>query len=140
MAGKKRAWSNPEFCSLLNDPQHIKKFFDYLESEKTGFNGDLFPISSSEYKIITKSDYDIIKRLLMGERLKTGQFSLFEHYDFSILPIEFISNVYEFFIGQENQRRTGAYYTPLFLVDYILKETVEKKLNSTSKEYHCKVT
>ncbi|UZJ64025.1 SAM-dependent methyltransferase [Sphingobacterium sp. KU25419] len=50
-------------------------------------------------------------------------------YDFSIIPIEFISNVYEMFIGKDNQKEEGAYYTPLFLVDYILKETVEKHLS-----------
>ena len=80
------------------------------------------------------------KKTAYGGKISSGQFSLFQYYDFSIIPIEFISNVYEYFIGQENQKSTGAYYTPLFLVDYILKETVEKKLNSCQRtEYNCKV-
>ena len=47
-------------------------------------------------------------------------------YDFSILPIEFISNMYEKFIGKENQENEGAYYTPTFLVDYIVSNYREK--------------
>src|SRR5690606_34535488 len=33
-------------------------------------------------------------------------------------------------IGRDNQKKEGAYYTPLFLVDYILKETVERHLDN----------
>lgn len=131
-------WSNKDFCDLLDSPQRVKSFFDYLEDSKKGFNGDLFPISENEYNQISTENYQVIKRLLQGEDLDKQQPSLFEFYDFSIIPIEFISNVYELFIGKENQEDEGAYYTPLFLVDYILKETVERKL-SGNDGYDCKV-
>ena len=68
--------------------------------------------------------------------MSSGQRALFDIYDFSIIPVEFISNVYEDFIGKEQQAEKGAYYTPKFLVDYILKETVEKHLE---KNPTCKV-
>ena len=136
--GVSKYWSNNEFCDLFDTPKRIKNFFDYLEDSKKGFNGDLFPISEDEYNQISTENYQIIKRLLQGEDLDRQQPSLFEFYDFSIIPIEFISNVYELFIGKENQEDEGAYYTPLFLVDYILKETVEKKL-SCNDGYDCKV-
>ncbi|MBS1666297.1 MAG: N-6 DNA methylase [Bacteroidetes bacterium] len=137
--GKLRTWSNDEFCDLLNSPKSIRNFFDYFEDNKEGFNGDLFPLTSAEYKKITKEDYQVIKRLLKGEDIYNGQLSLFQLYDFSIIPIEFISNVYELFIGENNQQAEGAYYTPLFLVDYILKETVDKKLNADQSDFTCKV-
>jgi len=137
--GKSRLWTNDEFCELLSYPNKAQKFFDYLEDKEKGFNGNLFPLSASEYKQITKEEFQVIVRLLQGDEIDTGQFSLFQLYDFSIIPIEFISNVYELFIGQDNQRRVGAYYTPLFLVDYILKETVGKKLTSKDSSYNCKV-
>lgn len=136
--GVSKYWTNNEFCDLLDTPQRVKNFFDYLEDSKKGFNGDLFPISEDEYNQISTENYQIIKRLLQGEDLDRQQPSLFEFYDFSIIPIEFISNVYELFIGKENQEDEGAYYTPLFLVDYILKETVERKL-SCNDGYDCKV-
>jgi hypothetical protein len=116
---KLRTWSNSEFCELLNYPKKIQHFFEYLEDNDKGFNGDLFPLTSAEYRQITKVHYEVMRKLLQGEDLNNGQLSLFELYDFSIIPIEFISNVYELFIGRENQETEGAYYTPLFLVDYI---------------------
>lgn len=134
-----RTWSNSEFCALLDNRQSIENFFKQLEDSEKGFNGDLFPLSSEDYKRLSSNDYQLIKKLLSGQNIETGQSSLFEFYDFSIIPIEFISNVYELFIGEENQKETGAYYTPLFLVDYILNETVEKKLSSKKGDFNCKV-
>lgn len=130
---KLRTWSNDEFCNLLTRPNEIIEFFNYLEDNERGFNGDLFPLNSDEYGEVSEEDYLVIKRLLQGDDIEKNQPSLFEFYDFSIIPIEFISNVYELFIGQENQKQEGAYYTPLFLVDYILKETVENHLNGSRR-------
>lgn len=137
--GRLRTWTNAEFCELLDNPKKVERFFEYLEDKEKGFNGDLFPISSGEFKKVRKSDYQVLKKLLLGHDIAADQRSLFELYDFSIIPIEFISNVYELFIGQDNQKKEGAYYTPLFLVDYILKETVDKKLNAENPSNSCKV-
>ena len=137
--GKLRTWTNQEFYKLLDNTNDTQQFFNYLEDKETGFNGDLFPLNAEEYCKIESSDYQIIKNLLEGVDIEQDQPSLFEFYDFSIIPIEFISNVYELFIGQNNQKKEGAYYTPLFLVDYILKETVDKKLSIVGASYNCKV-
>jgi hypothetical protein len=123
--GISRTWTNEEFCEQFDNPDDIKAFFSYLENNDKGFNGDLFPLTNEEYDSISTLDYLVVKRLLLGQTIETNQMSLFQVYNFSIIPIEFISNVYEMFIGQDNQKKEGAYYTPLFLVDYILKETVE---------------
>lgn len=136
--GTLRTWTNDEFCDLLDNPSQIQFFFSYLEHPEKGFNGDLFPITAEEYQNITTQNYQVLKRLLKGDDIEKGQPSLFDFYDFSIIPIEFISNVYELFIGQDSQEEEGAYYTPLFLVDYILKETVEKKINATN-DCSCRV-
>jgi len=136
--GESKYWTNHDFCVLLDNPQKAKCFFDYLEDSEKGFNGDLFPISKDDYSQITQDNYQVLRRLLAGEDLDSQQPSLFDFYDFSIIPIEFISNVYELFIGKDNQEKEGAYYTPLFLVDYILRETVGKKL-SAGNDYYCKV-
>ena len=136
--GVSKHWTNDDFCYLLDNPQKAKCFFDYLEDSEKGFNGDLFPISDEDYQNIKPEDYNVIKRLLKGEDIDKQQPSLFEFYDFSIIPIEFISNVYELFIGKENQEQEGAYYTPLFLVDYVLRETVEKKLDA-DRGFDCRV-
>jgi len=72
-------------------------------------------------------------------------------YEFSVLPVEILGNVYEQFLGSVIQvsrgRRTkvepkpevkkagGIYYTPDYIVDYIVKNTVGKLCeNKTPKD------
>jgi hypothetical protein len=133
--GESRKWTNQEFCELLSNKNKVKAFFQYLKDK---FNGDLFPITENEIDAIPIGCLSTIIKLLSGEEVASGQLSLFNLYDFSIIPVEFISNVYELFIGQNQQEKQGAYYTPLFLVDYILAETVEKQIHKESN-YNCKV-
>jgi hypothetical protein len=137
--GRKMVWTNEDFCELLEDRGKTKRFFEYLSDSENGFNGDLFLITDEEYDMIPDEAFATIRRLLKGEGLKDGQLAIpFDFYDFSIIPVEFISNVYESFIGAENQASKGAYYTPLFLVDYILSQTVEPFLEKAN-EMSCKV-
>lgn len=137
--GVSREWTNQEFCDLLLDRERVYSFFCYLQDKDRGFNGNLFPIKKDSFDAIPNKVFRLIKNLLEGGDIKTGQQSLFQLYDFSVLPIEFISNVYERFIGKENQAEAGAYYTPTFLVDYIISQTVAKKLNVNDNTVSCKV-
>lgn len=123
--------------------------YDFFKQIRTDFNGNLFPlkyrindIEIQESDYVTNNHLSFIISLLKGDELISSnitQLSLFDIYDFSIIPIEFISNVYEKFIGVENQAKQGAYYTPLFLVDYIQKETVSKYFKNNPSEYNCKI-
>ena len=131
-------WCNDDLCTLLTDKQKFWSFIQYLEDPEKGFNGDMFKITKEDFNKIPEQSLNWLVRLLRGENISTGQQSLFDLYDFSILPIEFISNVYEKFIGKESQDKNGAYYTPTFIVDYIVAETVGKKLKD-SNDYGCKV-
>lgn len=135
---EKELWSNDDLCNCLSNRNEFIAFIRHIENKDTGFNGDMFRISESDFCTIGQDALDILIRLLQSEEISTGQQSLFDMYDFSILPIEFISNMYEKFIGKENQEDEGAYYTPTFLVDYIVSETIGKKLNE-SNDYNCKV-
>lgn len=58
-------------------------------------------------------------------------------YDFKIIPIELISNIYEAFLQDNNSKKNQkAIYTPLFLVDYMLNNTLDKKLKNNTA---CKI-
>ncbi len=127
--------NNESFCHLLDHKATLIKFLKYLENK---FNGEAFLLKDDELYKVPQEAFDTLKRLLEGVEISSGQLSLFDVYDFSIIPIEFISNVYENFMGEEKQKGRGAYYTPKFLVDYILSETVEKQLKDQS-EYDCRV-
>lgn len=135
--------SKEDFYSILSTSGTTYSFFEQLMRD---FNGNLFPMHYvidgqriSEKDIITDQHLAIIINLLKGDELSTGQSSLFDIYDFSIIPIEFVSNVYEKFIGKNEQAKQGAYYTPLFLVDYIQKDTVVKYFEQNPYSYTCKV-
>ncbi|HEY0603072.1 MAG TPA: TaqI-like C-terminal specificity domain-containing protein [Herpetosiphonaceae bacterium] len=69
-------------------------------------------------------------------------------YEFSVLPIELLGQVYEQFLGKvihlssdrraiveekpEVRKAGGVYYTPSYIVDYIVKHTVGKLLEGKS--------
>lgn len=130
---------NGKLCKILRSKKMIWGLFDHLQDKDRGFNGDLFPLKKEQIYSVCDEAYKVLIRLLESEEIATGQRSLFGLYDFSVLPIEFISNVYERFMGKENQARNGAYYTPTFLVDYIVEKTVAEKLRSCGDEYRCKI-
>lgn len=134
--GKSRKWTNSEFCNVLSNKTKLIAFFNHLKDK---FNGEAFLQDDNKLHDIPKKAFSVLKDLLQGTKITSGQQSLFDIYDFSIIPVEFISNVYEFFIGEEKQAEKGAYYTPKFLVDYILAETVEKYFDGNSGQYNCKV-
>lgn len=135
-----------DFYEILDNKEKAYNFFQQVRDD---FNGNLFPLKYyiDDVQILEKEKIEVfhllkIKELLQGGKVYNDgsyQPSFFDIYDFSIIPIEFISNVYEKFIGAEKQAGTGAYYTPLFLVDYIQKETVSKYFEINTKDYNCKV-
>ena len=135
----KERWNNDDLCECLADKDSFLAFVRHLENKETGFNGDMFRIPTNDYQQISQDALNVLIRLLESENLATGQRSLFDIYDFSILPIEFISNMYEKFIGVDKQDTESAYYTPTFLVDYIVAETVEKHLSVDDDNYNCRI-
>lgn len=136
--GQKRALTNDDLIGLLQDKQRLSLLFETLQDKDKGFNGDLFRISREELSEVPMKALYVLVRLLKSDNLEDGNMSLFDVYDFSILPVEFISNVYERFIGKENQEREGAYYTPRFLVDYVVENTVGRHL-AVSQASACRV-
>lgn len=123
------------FLILIKDKKRLYKYFDYL---KMTFNGDLFPVNKMEMSQVTNKHLYYLYELFSGSDIHGDviQKSFFEMYDFNIIPIELISEVYERFIGRKKQKENAAYYTPSFLVDYILEKTVKSHLNTNKT---CKV-
>lgn len=102
--------------------------YDLFEKLGTHFNGDLFGDNlSDERKNITDDHLEILDRFLRGADVRTGQGS-FWPYDFSIIPIETISAIYEHFLKSEDPdetKETGAFYTPRFLAEIVLDMAIE---------------
>lgn len=123
---------------FLNIIQDKEDFFELLKYLKDKFNGNLFEIDEQKERAeITEEALFMLHNFLTAkEEMKTGQRCLFPFYDFNIIPIELISNIYEILLGKEKQDKDKAFYTPEYLVDYIINRTVGKYLVN---EKECKV-
>lgn len=123
------------FLDIIKNKDDFLKLVKYL---KQRFNGNLFEIDEKMEKgEITEESLAMLHDFLTArEEMKTGQLCLFPFYDFNIIPIELISNIYEILLGKEKQDKDKAFYTPEYLVDYIVNRTVGRYLIN---ENECKV-
>lgn len=136
-------------CRLFDDLDTYSQKRDALcrifARVKDRFNGSLFPETITKEKERYNEDFiDILNTFLHGHNLKDSQLTLdFWAYDFSVIPIETISAVYESFIGEQGKikeslgeigsmRSSGAYYTPLHLAEL----TVDMALENIEKPIH----
>ena len=123
---------------MLNDlppKQAINALFRLFGYLKDRFNGSLFDTNlKDEEKGVADKHIDVIRSFLNGDDLKSGQYALrFWAYDFSTIPIETISSIYQGFISEQGklQETSGAYYTPPHLAELtvdILLEDYKKPL------------
>lgn len=121
------AESKSEFLRIVKDKQLLYDLFSYL---KTKFNGNLFELDDEVLCAeLTPEVFFLLADFMSGEiQLTSGQMSLFSLYDFNIIPVELISNIYEILLGKEIQDKDNAFYTPNYLVEYILDRTVTQTL------------
>ncbi len=112
------------FNDLIADKIRIESFFEHLKNQ---FNGNLFENQLD----IHEENLKIISNIFKGN-FETNQLLLFDIYDFNIIPVETISGIYEAIINPETQKQNSAVYTPSFLVDHILTETIDIHLKDKS--------
>ena len=162
--GRDKLERKAAFRQVILNKTSLYKFFQYLNNK---YNGDMFPLLEmddndkiiyDEEKAVAKEHLEILSHLFNCSQIfKTGnsyngysvQQSLFDLYDFEIIPVELISSIYENFIGNEfenenlqlsKQKEIKAYYTPPYLVDYVLAQTVTPFLENAHKlDSNCKV-
>lgn len=113
---------------ILLDKHETYALFRWLNEK---FNGDLFPGKGAtdkqretewrqEKDVVAPKHLTILSEFIAGDiEIATGQRSLWPMYSFDVLPLEFISSVYEEFLN-EDQYELSAYYTPPHLVDFVL--------------------
>lgn len=116
------------FSELIKQPKRLNELFINLNDK---FNGVLFKELDIQ---LNQSQAIFLANVFRGEVDEKG--SLFEGYffeifDFSIIPVEVISGIYESLIDDETRKLDSAVYTPSFLVDYVLNDTVENYLNKS---------
>ena len=108
------------FCDVLRG-NNVVGLLTFLN---TKFNGGIFNVSEQEKAEIQAANLSIIADALDGDKDINGQISIWRYYDFNLLPIEFISRLYERFVTsvEGKQKSTGAYYTPPHLARLLIDE------------------
>lgn len=123
------------FSNLIKNPERLNQLFIKLN---INFNGALF----KELDIkISNEQSAFLANVFKGEIEEQGSLFdgfYFEIFDFSIIPVEVISGIYESLIDPETRNLDSAVYTPSFLVDYILNDTVDKYLEEKNTS-ECKI-
>ena len=126
-----------DFAELLSNKTKTYHFFRWI---RRTFNGDLFPLTRKKINRKTKSGrtvreedrvrpehLEIIQLLMTSTQVATGQRRLWD-YDFSIIPVELISSIYENFAysgDSKSARARSTHYTPFPLVDLVLGQVLE---------------
>ncbi|MDS1006384.1 Eco57I restriction-modification methylase domain-containing protein [Clostridium sporogenes] len=127
--------SQEALLKLANNKKELYSFFSYLKNK---FNGNLFELGDEVYdEALNDEVFELLKCFLSGKQeMESGQLSFLPLYDFNIIPIELISNIYEVLLGEKAQDDDKAFYTPEYLADYIVKESLGTFLTKNSQ---CKV-
>ncbi|MDD5259906.1 MAG: N-6 DNA methylase, partial [bacterium] len=104
---------------------------EFRQYERT-FNSNLFLQKQWERELAI--DFEVMKDIILES---------YNPYDFAVLPIEVLGNIYEQYLGYtirlteqqvkyeqkpDVRKAGGVYYTPEYIVDYIVKNTVGKML------------
>ena len=120
------AVSREKLLAILNNRSDLYALFAHLKDK---FNGNLFELDNENPDNLTESALGEIRDFLSANiSTRSGQLSLFDLYDFNIIPVELISNIYEILLGKELQNKDNSFYTPKYLVDYILDMTIDNHI------------
>jgi hypothetical protein len=112
----------------------MESFLTLIDRLDDWLNGSVFPITNSKIRQLGVHRLRQVAAVFNGDTVY-GQLHLdFEAYDFSFIPIETLSVIYEQFLhaaghesGHSEGRRRGAYYTPVPLVNFMLDQMDVRK-------------
>lgn len=108
-----------------NSTKSINKLFIIIHQI---FNNSLFDTPKID-EIYLSSDIRHLISSSFDADLKTGQLRLFD-FKFDVLPVEFISYIYEVFLT-DKQKENGIFYTPKKLTQLIIDDViVEDRIGS----------
>jgi hypothetical protein len=99
--------------------QSVDAVYRLFDEVYARFNGDVFPVSKEERVAVGSDHLQVVVDFLRGVR--SGQLPMISYYDFSVIPAELLSNIYEEFLEDE-QKGSAAHYTPEYIVDLALEE------------------
>jgi len=122
--------------ALTSAPHIYARLGDLYRQADEKYNAGLFDFRADTLTKTLSIDDKVLKPILSGLYYPQSP------YEFSVLPAEILGQVYEQFLGKvirltpahrakveekpEVKRAGGVYYTPTYIVDYIVQQTVGK--------------
>ncbi|MEA2033472.1 MAG: TaqI-like C-terminal specificity domain-containing protein [Euryarchaeota archaeon] len=119
---------------------HLLNHFKLAESK---YNSGIFDFYADKITTSLSIDDRVLKTIIQSLYYPKSP------YEFSVLGVEILGNVYEQFLGKvirltaghqakvetkpEVKKAGGVYYTPQYIVDYIVKNTVGKLVEGNGK-------
>ena len=128
------------YFDILGDVDATYRLFARLEEQ---FNGNVFSVTEGERNNIELKHLEIISKCFINGYEGDGQGELFPEwrlFDFNIIQIELISEIYERFLAETDEKKkknAGAFYTPPSLVTLILDEVLP--VGKTFTDYNVKI-
>lgn len=124
------------YFEVLQDLEITYLIFDKLDDR---FNGNLCPVTKLEKAVVNKEHLaEIQKCFYSGGTLFFG----WRYFDFKVIPIQLISEIYEHFlsdeIGDEEKNASGTFYTPHPLAEFVLNEVLPHASHGNS-DYQLKI-
>ena len=107
----------------------LSGFWAIVDRLEAWLNGAIFPIAKTSKADVKRQHVQKVAGVFFGDD-PDGQLHLdFQRYDFSYIPIETLSEIYEQFLhapvengAVSKGKEQGAYYTPLTVVNFMLQE------------------
>lgn len=119
----------------------VNYLYDKIFSDlKEQFNGNMFDQDLEVEKNIIRSVHlDNLVQFLGGHKVADGQRTLgFWAYDFKMIPVETISEIYQDFLATEDpqkQKKRGAIYTPRFLAEMVVDIAMQDNSDALKWSY-----
>lgn len=122
--------------SYLTGQDYYKNLFEYFKEADRKYNSGLFNFKKDRLSAALILDNKVLKNILSELYYPVSP------YEFSVLSVEILGSAYEQFLGKqirltpthkavieekpEVRKAGGVYYTPQYIVDYIVENTVGK--------------
>ena len=108
------------------DRRGVERLIKRLRSD---FNGDFLAEDSHHpWAVLSEQGYKLLQQFLRRTDMQTGQGD-FWNYDFSHIPVELLSGLYEMFLSPKEQDKQGAFYTPRHLAALTVDQAFEHSPN-----------
>ena len=121
------------YFDILDNKEATYKLFEEVQIH---FNGNVTPVLPNEKDVVTDNHLKLIKKCFIDGNISDNE-TLFKNwrlFNFEIIQIELLSEIYENFLGELRHER-GQFYTPYNLVELVLSD----KLPINSPNHNVKI-